>query len=91
MGGGHHGAARLGQPMAVDYRVAHDAAHELACADGVIVAGDDVGHDIGVAVGVHDGDQRDAQLVGLADRYVLGLGVEHEHRLGGRVHLADAA
>ena len=47
--------------------------------------------DVGVAVGVDDGDDRDAELVGLGDGDVLLLGVEHEHRVGTAAHVADAA
>ena len=57
-----------------------DAAHEVGGADGVVVAGDHVVDDVGVAVGVDDRDHRDAEAVGLGDRDVLLLRVDHEDR-----------
>ena len=71
--------------------VGDDAAHERAGADGVVVAGDDVLDDVGVAVGVDDGDDRDAELVGLGDGDVLLLRVEDEDGVGQLLHAADAA
>ena len=57
-----------------------DAAHEVGGADRVVVAGDHVVDDVGVAVGVDDRDDRDAEPVRLGDRDVLLLGVDHEDR-----------
>src|SRR5690606_41275160 len=56
-------AARRDEATFLD-SVADDAGHELARADRVVVAGDDVLDDVGVAVGVDDRDDRNAQLVG---------------------------
>ena len=47
--------------------------------------------DVGIAVGVDDGDDRDPELVGLGDGDVLLLGVEDEHGVGALAHVADAA
>src|SRR5206468_1271581 len=44
---------------------------QLQRADGVVVAGDGVVDDVGIAVGVDDGDDRDLQLARLGDGDVL--------------------
>ena len=60
-------------------------------ADRVVVAGDHVIDLIGIAVGVHDGDDRDAQDAGFRHGDVLLARVDHEQRAGELLHLADAA
>jgi hypothetical protein len=47
-------------------------------------------HLIGVAVGVHDADDRDLQLAGFVDGNLLLAGVDDEHRVGQARHHADA-
>src|SRR4051812_195650 len=79
------------QPLPLDDRVGHDAAHQVGRPNGVVVPGDDEVDDVGVAVGVDDRDHRDPEAVGLGDRDVLLLGVDHEHRVGGALQRADAA
>src|SRR5215207_175819 len=95
-GGGIGLDARLGllarpEPLALDHRVGHDAAHQVGGADGVVVAGDHEVDDVGIAVGVDDGDHGNAEAVGLGDRDVLLLGVDHEDRIGRLLERADAA
>ena len=72
----------------------HDVADGLrdqrARPDRVIVAGDDVVDPVGIAVGVDEPDDRDAQPLGLAHRDRLGLEVDHEHRVGQALHVLDA-
>ena len=46
---------------------------------------------VGVAVGVEDGDHRDAQLAGLVDGEVLLLGVDDPDGLGKLAHVTDTA
>src|SRR5436309_68533 len=41
--------------------ISHDGGDQFDGADGVVVAGDGIGHVIGVAVGIHDGDDRHAE------------------------------
>src|SRR5581483_2881690 len=84
------GAARRHEPAFVD-GVGDDPAHQAAGADGVVVARDHVLDEIGVAVGVDHGHDRQGQLVGLGDGDVLLLGVDDEHRIGEARHTADAA
>ena len=60
-------------------------------ADRVVVARDLVVDLVRVAVGVQDRDDRDVQLVRLADGDVLLLGVDDPHRAGDPRHVADAA
>ena len=71
--------------------VGDDAAQQIAGPDGVVVAGDHVLDDVGVAVGVDDGHDRHPELVGLGDGDVLLLRVDHEDGVGKSIHAADAA
>ena len=59
--------------------------------DRVVVAGDDEVDPVGVAVGVDQADDRDAQALGLADGDQLGLEVDDEHRVGRALHVLHAA
>src|SRR6266545_7240975 len=77
------------EPALVD-RVGDDATHQRPRPDGVVVAGNHVLDDVGIAVGVDHCDHRDAELVGLGDRDVLLLRVQDEHRLGQLLHVPDA-
>src|SRR6266540_2230733 len=74
---GLHALAFGGHTALLD-GVGDDAAHERGGADGVVVAGDHVVDDVGIAVGVDDRDDGDAEPVGLGHRDVLLLGVDHE-------------
>src|SRR5262249_33802893 len=60
-------------------------------ANGVVVPRDLVVDQIGVAVGVDHGDHGDAELVGLLDRDLLLLRVDHEKRVGQLAQPLDAA
>ena len=64
---------------------------QLHGADGVVVARDGVVHQVGVVVGVHHGDDRDAELLGFLHGDVLVADVDHEQRVGQAVHFLDAA
>ena len=66
----------------------HEQAHG---ANGVVVAGDDEIHAIRGAVGVHDSDNRDADLAGLGDSNALVVRVHHEQRVRQPAHVLDAA
>ena len=88
---GRHLAPVLGDEAALDHGVGHDPAHERARADGVVVAGDHVVDDVGVAVGVDHRHHGQAELAGLGDGDVLLLGVDHEHGVGQAVEVGDAA
>ena len=57
---------------------------------GVVVAGDDVVHFVGIAVGVDDADDRNLQLARLVDGNLLLAGVDDEDRVGQARHVADA-
>ncbi len=57
-----------------------DAGQQADRADGVVVTRDRVLNLVGVAVGVEDRDDRDAQLVRLVDGEVLLLGVDDPDR-----------
>ena len=64
---------------------------QRAGADRVVVAGDHEVDPVGVAVGVDEADDRDAQALGLFDGDHLGFEVDHEHRVGDALHVLDAA
>ncbi len=85
-----HPRPRLADVATLGDSVGHDATHELARANGIVVAGNDEAHDVGVAVRVDHGNDRDTQLVGLGHRDVLFLGVEHENGARQLLHVADA-
>ena len=72
-------------------RVGDHAAHEVRGTDRVVVAGDHVVDDVGVAVRVDDRDDRDVQAVRLGDRDVLLLRVDHEDHAGELLEVLDAA
>ncbi len=85
------GAALARDLATLVHRVGDHAAHQLRGPDGVVVAGDHVVDDVGVAVRVDDRDDRDVQPVRLGDRDVLLLGVDHEHRARHLLEVLDAA
>ena len=58
--------------------------------DGVIVAGNGVIHQFGIAIGVHQGDDGNFQAAPFGHGVVLALDVHYEHRGGVFVHGADA-
>ena len=82
--GAEHGVA-LGDDLADRLR------DQGAGADRVVVAGDHEVDAVGVAVGVDEADDRDAQALRLFDGDHLGLEVDHEHRVGHALHVLDAA
>ncbi len=65
------------------------ARDERAGADRVVVAGDHEVDPVGVAVGVHEPDDGDAQPLRLAHGDGLGFEVDHEHRVGYALHVFD--
>ena len=69
--------------------VADRARYQRARADRVVVPGDDVVDAVGIAVGVDEPDDRDAQALRLAHGDELGLEVDDEHRVGDALHVLD--
>ena len=90
LGGGGTTTTRGHEATLLD-GIGDDTAHEVGRANGVVVAGDDVLDDVGVAVGVDHGDDRKTELVRLGHRDVLLLRVEHEDGARGALHVANAA
>jgi hypothetical protein len=93
---GGHALARRHQLLletagALEVGVGEARGEEADRADGVLVAGDREVDELGVAVGVDDGDHRDAELVGLGDGDRLLLRIDDEERVRQLLHLADAA
>ena len=71
--------------------VADGLRDDVAGADRVVVAGDDVVDAVRVGVRVDQADDRDAQALGLTHGDRLGLEVDDEHRVGDAGHVLDAA
>ena len=71
--------------------VGDHAGEQADGADRVVVARDREVDQVGVAVGVEDADDRDAQLARLLDGEVLLVGVDDPDGGGRAGHLADAA
>jgi len=70
-------------------RLGDDAGDQLDGADGIIVAGDDEIDRVGVAIRIHDGDDRDAQPFGLGHGDGFTLDVHDEEGAGQVVHTGD--
>src|SRR5579875_2429124 len=85
------GGAPRGDEAPLEHGVGHDAAHQPARPDRVVVARYDVVDHVGVAVRVDHRDHGDAQLVRLGDRDVLLLRVDDEDRVREPLQVADAA
>ena len=75
---------------ALENGIADNPAHQLARADGIVIAGNDVLDYIRVAVGIHHRDHRQLQLIRLSHRDVLLFGVENEHCVGRPGQVSDA-
>ena len=81
--------AEHGVPLGDD--LADRLRDQRAGADRVVVAGDHEVDAVRVAVGVDQADDRDPQAASLFDGDLLGLEVDHEHRVGHALHVLDAA
>jgi hypothetical protein len=95
-GGANGRTSRSGRSAGGDeptllHRVGDDPAHQAAGSDGVVVTGNDVLDQVGIAVGIDDRDDGQAELVGLRDRDVLLLGVDYEDCLREPGHASNAA
>src|SRR5699024_3674188 len=77
--------------MTLDTGVSHGAGNQADSADRVVVAGYNIADLIGIAVGIYDGHDREAQLVGLGDSNVLLAGINDKQRTGELVHVLDTA
>src|SRR3712207_108161 len=71
-------------------RVGNEPRDQAYRADSVVVAGDDVVHDLRVAIGVGEGDDRYLKAVSLLDQQFLALRVYDEDRAGKALHLSYA-
>src|SRR6185369_13776419 len=68
-----------------------DGGHDRADgADGVVVRGDRVVDEIGIAIGIDEGDDRDAEFARFGDGVVFAFDVDDEHGGGMFIHAADA-
>ena len=75
---------------AFDDRVGDLRGEEPDGAQGVIVAGDDVVDHGGIAVGVDNSDDRDAELAGFLDGDGFVVRIDDEERVGQAPHVLDA-
>ena len=69
---------------------ANGIGNDLNGLNGVVVAGDGVIDQLGIAVGVHQRHDRDSQFASLCDGVVLALDIHHKHCVRRTVHVADA-
>ena len=81
----------LAHGFAFEEGFGHGGDEKLNGADGVVVAGDDVVDDVGIAVGVGDGHDRDAELAAFLDGDFFTVGVDDEGELREAIHVLDAA
>src|SRR5580658_3327630 len=77
--------------LALQHRVGDAGGVQMDGAHGVIIAGDHVLDPVGRAIGVDDRHHRNAELLRLMDGDVLVTDVDHEQRVGERLHVLDAA
>ena len=77
--------------MARSRHVADRVGDQRAGADRIVVARDHVLDAVGVAVGVHEADDRNAQAASLAHGDLLGIEVDHEHRVRHALHVLHPA
>ena len=80
-----------GVGLALEHRVGHGARVQRDRLRRVVVAGDHVVDADRRVVRVDHADDRDAELLGLGDGDLVEAHVDHEHRVGQRVHVLDAA
>ena len=73
------------------HHVADRPGNQGAGPDRVVVAGNHIVDPVGVAVGVDQADDGNAQALGLAHRDRLGLEVDHEYRVRQTLHVLDPA
>ena len=76
---------------AFDDGIAHDAGHDLAGTDGVVVAWNDVLDQVWVTVGVDHSDDRDTELVGFGNGDVFFADIKNEDCIGQLGHILDTA
>ena len=74
-----------------NHGVGHQTTEQRTRTNGVVIAGDDVIDHVGVTVGVHDRDDRQAELASLGHRDVLFLSVDHENGVGHALEVRNAA
>ena len=77
--------------VCLDDCICHLAAKQLDSADRVVVAGDDEVELFGIAVGIADTDQSDAQSMCLSDTDSLLLGIYYEDCIRNTGHVLDSA
>ena len=81
----------LAGSLAFDNRISDLADQQLDGADGVVIGGDHVIDVARVAVGIHQGDDRDIEQVGFMDGSDLTAHIHHEKKFGDAGHHANAA
>ena len=77
--------------QAVNYRPRKEVAVEIQRPDGVIVSGNRIADQFGVAIAVHHRDDGDTQFARLQDGDILFVGIDHHENIGNAAHILDAA
>src|SRR5690625_1511691 len=83
--------APVGLVAGGEHGLGHGRGVQTNGADGIVVAGDDVVHALGVGVGVHHAHHRNAQLVGFLDGNALVVHIDDKQRIGQAAHVLDTA
>src|SRR5215208_2138371 len=73
-----------------DYRIGDEPGDQADRAYRVVVTWDHIVDDLGVAVGIGEGQHRDLESVGLFDQELLAFGVYDEHTARESLHLGYA-
>src|SRR6202163_4502246 len=76
---------------AVDHGSGHQIAVQRDGAAGVVIAGHDIGDALGVRIGIDDRGDGNVEPLGLLDRDVFLVGVDHEDHIGQTAHVLNAA
>src|SRR5262249_32620110 len=58
---------------------------------GIVIAGHHIGDAVGVAIGIDDGGDGQAEAPRLLDGDILLVGIDHEQEVGKPAHILDAA
>ena len=72
-------------------RISETFRKQLNSTNGIVIGRNHIVDHVGIAVGVHQGHNRDIEALGLRNRNVLALGVHNEQRRWKSSHLTDTA
>ncbi len=81
----------LGTGNTIDRSLGYEIAIKRDGTAGVVIARDDIGYANRIAVGINDSGDRDVEALGLLNRDVFLVGIEHEQKIGQPTHVLDPA